>query len=128
MAKNPSESFAIDIGIDPTQRKAIADGLGGVCLFAGNIASQVALSELTAELPLPAHFEQACQLVTEEMIADSVAWCERLFARGSKLQCPECDLPAALTRGDEIVLAQIEVEIEEGKEGTDWDIETLLAG
>lgn len=39
--------------------------------------------------------------------------CQRLFARGSKLQCPECDLPAALTRGDEIVLAQIEVEVED---------------
>lgn len=42
--------------------------------------------------------------------------CERILARGSRLQCPDCDLPAALTRGDEIVLAQIEVEIEEGKE------------
>ena len=31
-------------------REAIADGLGGVCLFAGNIASPAALSELTAEL------------------------------------------------------------------------------
>ena len=42
--------------------------------------------------------------------------CERLLARGAKLQCPDCDIPAQLTRGDEIVLAQIEVEIEDGKE------------
>ncbi|MDQ1659803.1 MAG: beta-N-acetylhexosaminidase [Cryptosporangiaceae bacterium] len=39
-------------GITPPAflRAAIADGLGGVCLFAGNIASPAALSELTAEL------------------------------------------------------------------------------
>lgn len=61
-----------------------------------------------------------CAEATLEITPVEAQWacprCDRLFARGSKLQCPECDLPAALTRGDEIVLAQIEVELEEGKE------------
>jgi len=62
-------------------------------------------AEATLEIT-PVHAQWACPR------------CERILARGSKLQCPECDLPAALTRGDEIVLAQIEVEIEEGKESS----------
>ena len=61
-----------------------------------------------------------CADATLEITPVGAQWacprCERLLARGSKLQCPDCDLPAALTRGDEIVLAQIELELEEGKE------------
>jgi hydrogenase nickel incorporation protein HypA/HybF len=61
-----------------------------------------------------------CAEATLEITPVDAQWacprCERLLARGSKLQCPECDVPAVLTRGDEIVLAQIEVDIEEGKE------------
>jgi hydrogenase nickel incorporation protein HypA/HybF len=57
-----------------------------------------------------------CAGATLEITPVDTQWacprCERLIARGSRLQCPECELPAALTRGDEIVLAQIEVEIE----------------
>lgn len=58
-----------------------------------------------------------CAEATLEITPVEAQWacprCERLLARGSKLQCPECALPAALTRGDEIVLAQIEVEVED---------------
>jgi hydrogenase nickel incorporation protein HypA/HybF len=58
-----------------------------------------------------------CAEATLEITPVEAQWacprCDRLLARGSKLQCPECDLPAALTRGDEIVLAQIEVEVED---------------
>lgn len=61
-----------------------------------------------------------CADATLEITPVEAQWacprCERLLARGSKLQCPDCDLPAALTRGDEIVLAQIELELEEEKE------------
>ena len=61
-----------------------------------------------------------CAGATLEITPVEAQWacprCERLLARGSKLQCPECDLPAVLTRGDEIVLAQIELEIEDGEE------------
>ena len=61
-----------------------------------------------------------CAEATLEITPVDAQWacprCERLLARGAKLQCPACDVPAALTCGDEIVLAQIEVDVEEGKE------------
>ena len=61
-----------------------------------------------------------CADATLEITPVDAQWacprCERILARGAKLQCPDCAVPAMLTRGDEIVLAQIELEIEEGKE------------
>ena len=36
--------------------------------------------------------------------------CQRLFAAGARLQCPECGRPANLTSGDEIILQRIEME------------------
>jgi hydrogenase nickel insertion protein HypA len=37
--------------------------------------------------------------------------CERAFAAGERLRCPDCELPAALRGGDEIVLERIEMEV-----------------
>src|SRR4051794_8339349 len=37
--------------------------------------------------------------------------CDRPIAHGSVLQCPYCNEPAQLTRGDEILLRQIEMEV-----------------
>jgi hydrogenase nickel incorporation protein HypA/HybF len=37
--------------------------------------------------------------------------CERSFRRGDVLRCPDCELPAALAEGDEIVLDRIEMEV-----------------
>jgi hydrogenase nickel incorporation protein HypA/HybF len=37
--------------------------------------------------------------------------CERVLAAGERLRCPDCDLPAALRAGDEIVLERIEMEV-----------------
>lgn len=37
--------------------------------------------------------------------------CERTFAVGERLRCPDCDLPAGLRSGDEIVLERIEMEV-----------------
>ncbi len=36
--------------------------------------------------------------------------CGREMPRGAVLRCAECDVPARLTRGDEIILARIEME------------------
>jgi hydrogenase nickel incorporation protein HypA/HybF len=37
--------------------------------------------------------------------------CGRAIARGARLQCPECALPARLEQGDEIILDRIELEV-----------------
>ncbi len=37
--------------------------------------------------------------------------CSRAILRGAALRCPECGVPARLTRGDEIVLDRIEMEV-----------------
>lgn len=37
--------------------------------------------------------------------------CDRPIANGAVLQCPNCHEPARLTRGDEIILRQIEMEV-----------------
>lgn len=37
--------------------------------------------------------------------------CARTIPRGTALRCPDCELPARLTRGDEIVLDRIEMEV-----------------
>jgi hydrogenase nickel insertion protein HypA len=37
--------------------------------------------------------------------------CARAFAAGDRLRCSDCDLPAALRAGDEIVLERIEMEV-----------------
>jgi hydrogenase nickel incorporation protein HypA/HybF len=36
--------------------------------------------------------------------------CRHLFEAGARLQCHECERPARLTRGDEIVLQRLEME------------------
>jgi len=37
--------------------------------------------------------------------------CAREIPRGTALRCPDCGCPARLTRGDEIVLDRIEMEV-----------------
>ena len=37
--------------------------------------------------------------------------CRVTIARGERLQCPRCEIPAKLAEGDEIVLEQIEMEV-----------------
>jgi hydrogenase nickel incorporation protein HypA/HybF len=37
--------------------------------------------------------------------------CGTLIARGEKLRCPTCDVPARLSQGAEIILARIEMEV-----------------
>jgi hydrogenase nickel incorporation protein HypA/HybF len=37
--------------------------------------------------------------------------CMRVFAAGERLRCADCDLPAILRAGDEIVLERIEMEV-----------------
>jgi len=37
--------------------------------------------------------------------------CRRPLARGERLRCPDCQSPARLASGDEIVLEQIEMEV-----------------
>ncbi len=37
--------------------------------------------------------------------------CERAVEPGAVLRCPDCDVPAALIEGDEIVLERIEMEV-----------------
>ena len=37
--------------------------------------------------------------------------CDRPIASGAVLQCPDCNEPARLTAGDEILLRQIEMEV-----------------
>jgi hydrogenase nickel incorporation protein HypA/HybF len=37
--------------------------------------------------------------------------CGRVIARGEVLTCPECQLPARLSQGDEIMLDRIELEV-----------------
>jgi hydrogenase nickel incorporation protein HypA/HybF len=65
-----------------------------------------------------ARFGTICADASLEITRVDAQWacprCERLVARGARLQCPDCDLPATLTRGDEIVLARIELEKENG--------------
>lgn len=39
--------------------------------------------------------------------------CTRTFEQGARLRCPDCNLPARLVRGDEIILDQIEMEIDD---------------
>jgi hydrogenase nickel incorporation protein HypA/HybF len=37
--------------------------------------------------------------------------CARDIERGQRLRCPECDRPATLVSGDEIILERIEMEV-----------------
>jgi len=37
--------------------------------------------------------------------------CGQTLERGARLRCPCCDRPARLTRGDEIILERIEMEV-----------------
>lgn len=39
--------------------------------------------------------------------------CERSFVRGEILRCPDCELPARMLQGDEIVLQRIEMDLRE---------------
>lgn len=56
-----------------------------------------------------------CAQATLEITPVQAQWacprCEEIVARGSVLQCPSCGVPVALTRGDEIVLARIELAV-----------------
>ena len=38
--------------------------------------------------------------------------CERAIEQGQVLRCPDCDVPATLGSGDEIILERIEMEVE----------------
>lgn len=52
-----------------------------------------------------------------EIDAVPLAWacprCSRPFEPGARLSCPDCDVPAQLVSGDEIILDQIEMEIDD---------------
>ena len=37
--------------------------------------------------------------------------CDRPFSAGEILRCPDCNRPARLAEGDEIILEQIEMEV-----------------
>ncbi len=37
--------------------------------------------------------------------------CEQVIAKGAPLQCPRCQVAARLSRGDEIVLDRVELEV-----------------
>jgi hydrogenase nickel incorporation protein HypA/HybF len=37
--------------------------------------------------------------------------CERPILRGEPLRCPDCEIPAHLVEGEEIILARIEMEV-----------------
>ncbi len=39
--------------------------------------------------------------------------CQRDFERGQILRCPDCELPARMIQGDEIVLQRIEMDLRE---------------
>jgi hydrogenase nickel incorporation protein HypA/HybF len=62
-------------------------------------------------------FGTVCADATLEITRVDAQWacprCDRLVGRGARLQCPDCDLPVVMTRGDEIVLAQIQLEMDE---------------
>jgi hydrogenase nickel incorporation protein HypA/HybF len=57
----------------------------------------------------------ACAQAELEIHPVAARWdcpgCARVFAAGERLRCPDCDLPAALAAGDEIVLERIELEV-----------------
>ena len=67
-----------------------------------------------------ARFGTKCADASLEITAVDAQWacprCERILKHGARLQCPDCQLPAALTRGDEIVLTQIEIEVDDAEE------------
>ncbi len=56
-----------------------------------------------------------CENAPLEILPVAARWacprCERAIARGRILKCPDCDLPARLTEGEEIVLERIEMEV-----------------
>lgn len=60
-------------------------------------------------------FGTICAHATLEITPVRAQWacprCDGIIARGSVLQCPLCGVPAALTRGDEIVLARVELAV-----------------
>ena len=56
-----------------------------------------------------------CQEAPLEILAVPARWacprCEREIPKGQVLRCPDCDLSARLTEGEEIVLERIEMEV-----------------
>jgi hydrogenase nickel incorporation protein HypA/HybF len=56
-----------------------------------------------------------CEEADLEIDSVEACWecprCARRIARGAVLRCPECGAPARLASGDEIVLAQIAMEV-----------------
>jgi hydrogenase nickel insertion protein HypA len=57
----------------------------------------------------------ACARAELEIHPVAARWscpgCARVFAAGERLRCPDCERPAALRAGDEIVLERIEMEV-----------------
>jgi hydrogenase nickel incorporation protein HypA/HybF len=56
-----------------------------------------------------------CERAALEIVAVPVAWrcgrCDRAIAPGAVLRCPECDHPAQLVAGGDIILERIEMEV-----------------
>lgn len=59
--------------------------------------------------------ETLCAQASLELTSAPAHWkcgsCGRGIARGERLQCPLCGLPARMVSGDEIVLEQIDLEV-----------------
>lgn len=56
-----------------------------------------------------------CEEAPLEILPVPARWacprCKRWIARGEVLRCPDCELPAQLTEGEEIILERIEMEV-----------------
>jgi hydrogenase nickel incorporation protein HypA/HybF len=65
----------------------------------------------------------ACEGSVLEVFAVPARWacrvCGRHIGPGGPLRCASCQGPAVLQQGDEITLAQIEMDVEDGEEGRD---------
>ena len=56
-----------------------------------------------------------CEKAELEIVPIEARWacssCKIAIPRGAVLRCPECDLPAELAAGDEILLERVEMEV-----------------
>lgn len=56
-----------------------------------------------------------CERAELEIVPIEARWacssCKSSIPRGAVLRCPDCDLPAALAAGDEILLERVEMEV-----------------
>lgn len=61
-----------------------------------------------------------CEMASLEIRAVDAQWacpvCDAIVLEGAVLRCALCGVPAALTRGDEIVLCRIELAVDEQQE------------